>query len=128
MIKLVILHAFTSTACCIVADKISAYRGDGHAFESRTNFFLFFNSKIFYDLIKNSRFSMVARLILSPYSGYYLVSFIWLGEKISLKYLFIGWGSTPEPLAFLNNLWNKILKSTVHFCSKTVLVTVQTVW
>ena len=39
MIKLVIPHAFTSTACCGVADKNSAYGGDGHAFESRTNFF-----------------------------------------------------------------------------------------
>ena len=40
------------TICCDEADKIWGYDADGHAFESRTNFFhLFVISQIFYDLI-----------------------------------------------------------------------------
>ena len=51
MIKLVIAYAITSIPFYGVADKNSAYGSDGHAFESRTNSFLFSNSKIFYYLI-----------------------------------------------------------------------------
>ena len=49
--------------CCGVADKIWGYGEYGRAFEPRTNFFLFFNSKIFYDIIQNFRLPTVARPI-----------------------------------------------------------------
>ena len=53
MMIIVILHGFTIATRCGVADNIWHFGADGHAFESRINFFLFFNSKIFYDLIQN---------------------------------------------------------------------------
>ena len=54
-------------------------------------FFLFFKSKIFYDLIWNSRLPTVARPIKIPYSGYYYWVLYGLERKFHLNiYLLTG--------------------------------------
>ena len=68
MIKLVLLHGFTSSTCCGVADRKSAY-GDHRLWWRRS-------------------------CVRTPLK---LSRFLWLGEKISLKYLLIGGGTFVPP-------------------------------
>ena len=83
MIKLLILHAFTTSTCCGVADKIWDYCADGHAFESRNNFLFIFQLENI--LRSNLNFSTTyGRLTdLKSLIGLQSVSFIWLGKKIT---------------------------------------------
>ena len=95
MIKLLILHAFTIITSCGVADKI----GDGaydHAFESRTTFFIFQLKNILRSYLKFWT-SYSPSTDFKSLFGLLLLSFIWLGEKISLKFLLIGGGKFVPP-------------------------------
>ena len=75
-----------------IVDKKKASGASGHAIEScLSSLFIFQPENILECLRSLDRFKVNI--------GVLLVSFIWLGEKISLKYLLIDGGDVSPPLA-----------------------------
>ena len=90
------------------------YNGpNGHAFESRINSFFIIQLE---NILSNLKFSTsYGRLTdLKSLFGLLLLSFIWLGEKISLKYLLIGGGAVVHHAHTVStSLMSKLVKAII---------------
>ena len=84
-------------------DKIWEKHELGHAFESRAPTFDFQTRKYFKILFKFLEFlrslDQFKVLITEKLSGLLLVGFIWLGVKVSLKYIHVEGGTFVLPLS-----------------------------